>query len=128
MVTVTALVVICGCSSHPAGPPGKDVLGSDQFVNLLIDMHYYEGVYSVSGNIGNYRPGGIRITDSLDFYQPVLDRHGVGRAEFKKSMEYYSFNPSQFEAIYDRVVDELNRRLMEAEMEEPERYTSSPVQ
>jgi hypothetical protein len=126
LVAVTFIIAFSGCSSHPAGPPGKDVLKTDQFVNLLIDMHYFEGVYTLSGNIGNYRPGGRMATDSIDFYQPVLDMHGVGRAEFKKSMEYYSFNPSQFEAIYDRVVDELNRRLREAEMQEPERYTASP--
>jgi hypothetical protein len=128
VVTATAIIAFSGCSSHPAGPPGKDVLRTDQFVNLLIDMHYFEGIYTLSGNIGHYRPGGRMITDSLDFYQPVLDMHGVGRAEFKKSMEYYSFNPSQFEAIYDRVVDELNRRLIEADMQEAERYSASPTE
>jgi hypothetical protein len=128
LVSVTSIIAFTGCSSHPEGPPGKDVLKTDQFVQLLIDMHYFEGVYTLSGNISHYRPGGMMATDTIDFYQPVLDMHGVGRAEFKKSMEYYSYNPSQFEAIYDRVVDELNRRLREAEMQEPERYTASPAE
>lgn len=128
LVSVTAIIASSGCSSHPAGHPGKDVLKPDQFVDLLIDMHYFEGVYTLSEDFGNYRPGGKMATDSIDFYQPVLDLHGVGRTEFKKSMEYYSFIPSQFEAIYDRVVDELTRRLREADMQEVERYSTAPAE
>ncbi len=106
--------LLAACSSHPLGPPEEGVMPEDRFVDLLIDVHYYEGVLEVSGPTSGYRPE-LR-TDSIDFYRQVFDLHGVTREEFSKTMDYYSFNPPQFEAIYTRVVDELNKRLMEAEM------------
>ena len=113
------MLLLNACSSHPLGPPGKDILKPKQFADLLVELHFYEGLYSISGGGYDYRES--LWSDSMDLYKPVLEKYGIGREEFVKTLEYYSYNPVQFELIYNEVVEELSRRLNEAEMEEYER-------
>ena len=122
-VFILIVSLITACASHPQGPPPKGVLKENRLVDLLVDMHYYESVYSITGHISGFRSE--HGADTLDLYQPVLDKHGIGREQFVETMRYYSFNPPQFEALYNRVVDEINRRHTMAQMElyeEPEPY------
>ncbi len=85
-----------------------------EFIDLLVDMHYYEGIYTVTGSVTTtiFSPE----QDTIDYYRPVFKKHGVTREIFRKTLNYYSFHPPQFEMIYNRVIDELNRKLAEAEM------------
>ena len=117
IVILVATVLLSGCSSHPMGPADKDILKPDKFVEVLIDMHYYEGIYSIAENM-DYLPSKIKDIDTLDFYKPVLDKHGIDRNKFENSLKYYSYKPNQLEDMYDRVVDELSRRLREAEIKD----------
>ncbi len=119
------IALIAACSSHPKGPPGRDVMRQSDFIDLLVDMHYYEGIYSVTGSVTSYISNPEE--DTVDFYGPVLQKHGVTRESFRKSLDYYSYNPPQFEMIYNRVIDELSRRLAKAEMAIEEDYASPPA-
>jgi hypothetical protein len=116
-ITAAILLIFLAfsCNSHPQGRPPKGVLKEKPLVDLLVDMHYYEAVYSVTGHIGGSRPD--RMHDTLDFYQPVLDRHRIGREQFVETMRYYSYDPLQFELLYNQVIDELNRLHTIAQME-----------
>ncbi len=123
MAGIFIMLLLTGCTSHPQGPPGKNILNENQLVDLLVDMHYYESVFTITGHSTGYRPAtGI---DSVDYYRPVLDMHGIGREEFVESMRYYSYNPPQFEALYNRVVDEINRHHARAQMEQTEHQQPS---
>lgn len=95
------------------------------FTDLLVDMHYYEGIYAVTGSVTSYVNDPEE--DTLDFYGPVLQKHGVTKEIFRKSLDYYSYNPPQFEMIYNRVIDELSRRLAESEMALEEQPQEEPV-
>lgn len=106
------VLLLAACSSHPLGPPGKDILKSRQFAELLVDMHYMESVFEINRDFNYYNPE----MDSLDFYTPIFEKHGITREVFIKTMEYYNFNPPQFEALYTKVLDELGRRISEAEL------------
>jgi hypothetical protein len=119
---ILLILLALSCNSHPQGPPPKGVLKEKPLVDLLVDMHYFEAVYAITGHIGGPRPD--RGIDTLDFYQPVLDRHRIGRDQFVETMRYYSYNPVQFELLYNRVIDELNRRHTMAQMERSEQETS----
>jgi hypothetical protein len=83
-------------------------------VNLLVDMHYLEGMYAVAGITPEYIPS--RESDTVDFYKNTLDKHNVTREDFTRSINYYSRDPDQFEDIYTQVMDILNKRLSEAEI------------
>jgi hypothetical protein len=111
-----ALIMTC-CTSHPKGPPGKGILGADEFIDLLVDIHYYEGVFSITDGPTSFRPDGRMASDTIDFYQPVLDRHGITREKFQMTINYYSYHPARFEAIYTRVIDRLSKKLHDAEIE-----------
>ncbi len=112
------LFLISGCSSHPKGPPGKGIMSQDRFVDLLVDIHYLEAVYSVTASITSPRRDVFK--DTLDFYHGVFERHGATRDEFKKSMNYYSYDPNLFEKLYTRVIDEINIKISEVDMKELE--------
>jgi hypothetical protein len=110
------IFLISGCSSHPKGPPGKGIMNKNSFVDLLVDIHFYEGVYSATEGITSYHPD--MSHDTVDYYQGIFEKHGVTREEFQKSLNYYSYSPSQFERLYTRVIDELNIKMSEAEIKE----------
>ena len=112
------IFMVSGCSSHPKGPPAKGVISQNRFVDLLVDIHFYEGVFISIEDMASYQRDINH--DTVDYYQGIFEKHGVTREQFKKSFNYYSYNPSQFERLYNRVIDELNRRMSEAEMRELE--------
>jgi hypothetical protein len=114
---VSLILILTDCTSHPKGPPGKGVLGADQFVDLLVDIHYYEGVFSIADGPTSFRADGRIASDTIDFYKPVLDRHGITREEFQLTIHYYSYHPTRFEAIYNKVIDRLSKKLHDAEIE-----------
>lgn len=120
---VLLLLILSSCSSHPVGPPGKGIMKEQDFIDLLIDVHYFEGVYSVTGSIEAHVPS--PESESVDFYHAIFERHGVTREIFENSLNYYSYDPVKLEVIYNKVVEELSRRLAEVEMEEPERPDAS---
>ncbi len=112
------ILLISGCSSHPKGPPSRGVMDQNRFVDLLVDIHYYEGIYSATQTPESYH---LDIEhDTVDYYQGVFEKHGVTREEFQKSLIYYSYNPSQFERLYNRVIDDLNKKIIEADIKELE--------
>ncbi len=109
------IALFAACSSHPKGPPGKDVMKPEKLIDLLADLHYYEGIFEMSFSFSTYL---IDFNlDSLDLYQKLFDKHGVERNKFRNSLYYYSYDPALFESLYDRVVNELNRRIIETELE-----------
>ncbi len=108
------IFLISGCSSHPKGPPGKGIISQDRFVDLLVDIHFYEGVYTVKAGVTEYNPN--ISEDSLDYYQGIFEKHGTTRDEFRKSLDYYSYDPNRLEKLYTRVIDYLNIKMSEAEM------------
>jgi hypothetical protein len=118
---ILLIFLALSCNSHPHGRPPEGVLKEKPLVDLLVDMHYFEAVYAVTGHIAGSRPD--RGPDTLDFYQPVLDKHRIGRELFVETMRYYSYNPIQFELLYNQVIDELNRRHTMAQMERPDHET-----
>ena len=129
IVVVILPALFFACSSHPKGPAGKSILKSYQLVNLLVDLYYYESIYTVAGHEIRhmYDPD----SDSLDYYLFVFEKHNTTREKFRETMKYYSYNPSQLESIYDRVVDELKKRHAESEREvyeePPATLPSSPA-
>jgi hypothetical protein len=112
-----ATLLLASCSSHPKGPPGKGILRDNDLVDLLVEMHYMENIFSVATDYYTYTPGKY---DTLDYYQELFDKYGITRADFERTLEYYSFHPPRFEILYNRVVDELSRMLTETEMAQSE--------
>ncbi len=117
------LIVVAACSTNPLGPPGKDIIPPDDLVNLLTDLHYFDGVISHHNDI-------LDKSDSIDYYSEIFSKHGVDRIQFEKSMNYYAFDPANFERMYEQVVEKLNRRQSELSAitrEDPEAFETENI-
>lgn len=108
LLAVFTLIILgaAACSTNPQGPPGKDIIPPDDLVDLLSDLHYYDGVISHYNDI-------IDNGDTIDFYAEIFSKHGVDKLRFERSMNYYAFDPVNFERMYEQVVEKLNRRQSE---------------
>jgi hypothetical protein len=114
-ILIFLLLLISACSPPSRDIPGKGLMKPSQLVSLLVEMHYYEGIFEVHRDYTGFMPG--IGADTLDFYHRIFEKHGIDRETFKDVMTYYSHNAVEFELIYNKVVDELNKRMTDAEME-----------
>lgn len=93
-------IVLFGCKNTPEG-----ILDKEKMVAVYTDIHIAEG---------RLRTVGI-FADSAKLMAPVLydevyRTHQISREEFIKSYNYYQANPKEFEAIVDRVLEELSKK------------------
>jgi len=92
-------VLICGlafllvaCNNHPKG-----VLNQSEMTEVLTDLHKLDGSLSTRGY------GSIQDTVNAYYYNSVLEKHNVTKAEFDSSLVWYTKNPKKFEKIYTDV-------------------------
>ena len=83
----------------------KKVIPRDELVPVLVDIHMLDGAVRHS----RFRDD-VKMPDSIDVYEYVLERHGYTQEQFDSSMNYYSRNPRRFEQIYQEVLARLNRK------------------
>lgn len=78
-------------------------------VAILVDVHLAEASGSLDLLINNTDPKkkARNITD-------VYTKHGVTKEQFDKSLKYYSSDPEKINAIYEKVLNDLNKLQAEA--------------
>ncbi len=54
--------------------------------------------------------------DTIEYYAPIIESFGFSIAQFDSTLSYYSKNPKEFDAIYDKVIFELSK--METKLNE----------
>lgn len=101
--TVVTVLFFClwgGCDRK------KPLLDQKRFTNLLIDMHATDGVLSVN------RGYTLELEKkNYTYYNSVLKKYGITKAEFDSCLYFYSSQPQLFTKIYDAVIDSLSRRV-----------------
>lgn len=95
----TVLMTV-GCNRLPEG-----ILGKDEMVDLLVDIHKGESVVEMQR--------GIYRNDSLKkrVKQSILLRHGVTQAQLDTSFAYYGHHIEDYIEIYDKVIDNLETEV-----------------
>lgn len=85
------------CDKRPEG-----VLTDAQMCDVLADMHKSDAYLKIEKSPAD--------TDSLNrqFMQGILRRHGITRAQFDSSLVWYGHHVDRFDAVYDRVLAQLN--------------------
>ncbi len=81
-----------------------EVLPQEKLIPVLIDLHKVDGVlsvYSIRRKFKKY--------DKKDIYDQVLAKHNTTREQVNYSLEYYSDDMEQFEAIFDKLIEELSK-------------------
>lgn len=103
-----ASLLLQACTS-PIEPAPADLISEKKMTTILVDIHIAE---SRIENMGlPYDTGAI-------YYQKlqleVLKKHQVSLQKFTKSYDYYITNVSELDKIYEKVVDSLSVKEVEA--------------
>lgn len=103
ILLLCAVVLVVGCRP-------KGILTSRQMRNILYELHRAEAILQVAGmNYGHDE-------DLAKYYQVVLDKNNVTKAEFDSSLVWYTDHPQIFNRIYPKVVKRCEKELEEIEM------------
>jgi len=89
-----SLFLLPACDNRP-----KNVLSKKEMVNMLTEYHLLHGTLQTTNQY--YTPEGTLYFESL------LKKHGITKAEFDSSMVWYAKNPKKFERIYAEVLQNL---------------------
>ena len=90
------LCLACACTNRP-----KDVLDLRDMTDVLVDIHTLDGVFAST----SYSRFQEEERDA--YYEAILVRHHITKAQFDSSLLWYSRDPKKFEKVYTRVIDQL---------------------
>ena len=91
-------VLVCFAACRPRG-----ILSSHKMRNVLYDLHRAEAIIQVSGyNYGHDE-------DVARYYQVVLDKNHVTKAEFDSSLVWYTDHPQLFNRIYPKIMQRCQK-------------------
>jgi|SRR6056297_1819797 len=107
---LVVLVIVFACQDK------KKVIPRDELVPVLVDIHLLDGAIRHS----KFRDD-VKMPDSIDVYEYVLDNYGYTQEQYDSSMNYYSRNPRKFEQIYQEVLARLNRRETQVKEKQEEK-------
>ena len=93
------LLLLTFVSCRPDG-----VISKKEMVPILVKICLNDAAL----NLKDYREKYLNI-DSLDCYSSTLKSYGYTKAQFDSSLKYYSRNPKELDAIYDKVISELSK-------------------
>lgn len=118
LFAIIFLSMIWSCSEKkkPA-----DILDEQKMVNMMIDLHIVDGFMS-----------SLMYNDSTrikgkNFYASVYDKHKVTRAEYEKSLKYYSMDPVLLDSMYskvERILSAKEQKLNKEIMSKPDTLLS----
>lgn len=72
-------------------------------VSIIVNMHITDGLLNVS----KVRRNMVK-KDSLNYYDAVFESFGYTRSDFDTSIHYYSNNISEYDKIYEEVLNKLS--------------------
>lgn len=110
-----AFVLLCGTSACNPEKKGKvsgpaNILNEMEFIQLLVDIHIADAIFSYSNRSDSV------VVDSGIFcsnYNYLFAKYNLSRKDYVENLRYYAKNIQRFDAVYDQVLDELNKRRVE---------------
>ena len=103
ILTFIILLMISSCVEDPTRAKPNAVLTEEEMVTILTDIQLIEG--AISKKIINRN---ITKKESPLYYATVFEKHNISQEQFNESISYYSENPEELQAIYEKVLVELN--------------------
>lgn len=95
------LLVLFACSSKPKRPEG--VLPKEKMIEVMVDFQLAEAsiLYQQNHqqNVGFY---------TYYYYDTILKKHGISRADFRKSIDWYKNHLEEIDDIYGEVLSRLS--------------------
>ncbi len=81
--------------------PQNDTLSRKEMTAFLIDLHKLDGALVAKGI------GAADDRNNVYYYNALLKKHGITKAQFDSTLAYYARNPKKFERVYTDVIEEL---------------------
>jgi len=81
----------------------KEIISEDKFIDIVYDLHLMDGVL-VAEKLNTK----ISPNDTVSYYNYVLKKNNVSRAEFDKTVEYYTEHTDEYAIIYGKVLKKIN--------------------
>ena len=110
------VLVSCDRLKEPKKP--KNLLSKEQMVNIIIDAKLIASASAIKKNI--MRDSGVVINNY------IYKRHNIDSMQFEESNRYYAFYVKDYEDIYNKVSDSLEKLkelLKEQQAEERKKET-----
>ncbi|MCH4551804.1 MULTISPECIES: DUF4296 domain-containing protein [Aestuariibaculum] len=96
---VILIATSCGNLSGPKKP--ENLIPKDKMINILIDARL---VGSVNGTNKRF------LEDrGYDLKNYVFEKHGIDSLQFAESNDYYTYHIKQYQDIFDKAIDSLDR-------------------
>lgn len=110
---IIGLLLIAACKDNELP---ENLIDEQKMVRIIADLHIIDGymaslVYNDSTRI-----------NGKNFYATVYKSHNTTRAEYEKSLKYYSLDPVRLDSMYNRVEDLLaakERKLNKIQLKNP---------
>lgn len=90
------MLLLAACNSRPDG-----VMSKSEMVDFLTDLHKLDGALATNGI------GSAQDRENVYYYNALLKKHEITKANFDSSLVWYSKNPKNFEKIYAQVIENL---------------------
>ena len=100
-IYIIAAVWLLGCVERNRP---DNLIAKEAMIELMVDVQIAEALYS-----GTYQTREGNVLSYADVFNPVYEKHGVSREQFEKSLEWYSHDLNEITAMYDEVIERLNR-------------------
>ena len=101
LLVLMAALAIQSCSHKDGNRPE---IKKDKLVDVLVDIHLTDGYLSYSGS---------RIDRNRDriegAYGYVLRKYDITPKQFSNTMKYYSNHLSDYEQLYNKVIEKLTK-------------------
>jgi hypothetical protein len=99
------IVLLLGACSNGNQKTPAGVIPKDQMISVLTDVHLVEAATTFK-SMGGESPKDYAGPQ----YESVFQLHRTNRAQFVKSLKYYTSEPKELEEMYDEVITELSKR------------------
>jgi len=106
------LIISCKDNELPKG-----LIEEQKMIQIIADLHIIDGYMATLVYTDSTRING------KNFYASVYKSHNTTKAEYEKSLKFYSLDPVRLDSMYNRVEDLLavkERKLNKIQLKNPE--------
>lgn len=101
-----ATVLILSACSGPQSNMAGEYMPFDTMVQVMADIHVIEA----KTNLGRSKGIEEGKQNLYNDYEQVFFNHGITQKKFEDSYKYYSSDPPLFNTLFEKVIEELNKR------------------
>lgn len=101
-----ALLLFLSACGGPQSNMAGEYMPFDTMVQVMADIHVIEA----KTNLGRSKGIEEGKQNLYNDYEQVFFNHGITQKKFEDSYKYYSSDPPLFNTLFEKVIEELNKR------------------